>query len=74
MQATITEADGFAEASIESDVPLRSIQRFVAGHGVILHIIETAPAGVSFYCEPAVIDELVSIAKGNMALVTDPPR
>jgi hypothetical protein len=74
MQATITEAEGFVEASIESDVPLRSIQRFVAGNGVILHIIETAPAGVSFYCGPAVIDELVSIAKGNMARVTDPPR
>ena len=71
MRATVTEADGFVEASIESDVPLRAIQRFVAGNGLILHIIETAPAGVSFYCEPTVLGELVSIAKGNMARVAD---
>ena len=73
MRASVAEAGGFAEASVDSKVPLRVTQRFVAGNGIILHLVETAAPDVAYLCEPASLSDLLSAAKGNMALVTANP-
>ena len=73
MGATVVEIDSFTEASVDTEAPLRSAQRFTAGNGMIVHLIETAAPGASFFCEPATLDDLVSLARGNMALVTATP-
>ena len=71
MRASVAEADGIVVASLESEFPLRAVQQFVGGNGMVVHIIETAPSGVDFYCGPSVLGVLVSMAKANILRVSD---
>lgn len=70
MGATVSEIGDFTDASVDMAAPFQSAQRFAAGNRMMVHLIETAAPGSSFFCQPAALDELVSLAKGNIALVT----
>ena len=73
MRVSVEEGDGFVFSRMDSDIPTRAEQRFVASDNVLVHIIQTVRAGPALLCGSEQLDELAREAGGNAALVRVTP-
>ncbi len=73
MRVSVEEGDGFVFARLDSDIPIKSEQRFVAADNVLVHIIQTVRAGPTQLCGADQLDELAREAGRNAALVRVTP-
>ena len=73
MKVSVEEGDGFVIARLDSNVPIRSEQRFVGADNVLVHIIQTVRAGPTRLCGVNQLDELAREAGRSAALVRVTP-
>ena len=73
LKVSVVEGDGFVFSRMDSDVPTRSDQRFIAGGNILVHVIQTVRAGPAPLCTAEKLDELAREAGRNAAHATVTP-
>ena len=73
LQVTVVEGDGFVFSRMDSTVPTRSDQRFIAGGNILVHLIQTVRAGPAQLCTAEKLDELARETGRNAVHATVTP-